>query len=344
MLSFFLLEMSARVFLSLKMRSSRFLLYGLVDTEKEKHRIIRGPNGQMLYCEGVPSHDKRNPVNSLGFRGGEIKKEKGDTIRIVCLGSSTTYGTGLDYDETYPKILQDKLHSMFGEDRFEVINAGQPGLQLLNVIALTKDKIVHLSPDIVILMNVNNNFAAPGFSFLGIRAESDSTVNSKFKNHIVKHLALGFVLDDAIINVIERPIARFFKQFDWQGFSKALMSPDTIWQAKYEEHCHTLIDRLLKSNPRVRIILVDEAFDYDKYPAMEVPYEKAKEILRRVGLASKNVKLLSVRPAIINASHKGEKVWQEPSWDPLHLSKRGNEILADLLVKEISKIVKDKEG
>jgi len=69
-LMFSLLELAARVFLSLTMRSGRFLLYGLVDTEKEKHRIIRGPDGRMLYSEVLPTWDKRNPVNSLGFAEG----------------------------------------------------------------------------------------------------------------------------------------------------------------------------------------------------------------------------------------------------------------------------------
>jgi len=61
-------------------------------------------------------------------------------------GSSTTYGTGLDYDETYPKLLQDRLRSTGGEDRFEVINAGQPGMHLMNIIELVKTKIIPCLP------------------------------------------------------------------------------------------------------------------------------------------------------------------------------------------------------
>jgi lysophospholipase L1-like esterase len=340
-LMFSLLELAARVFLSFNMRSGRFLLYGLVDTEKEKLRIIRGPNGRMLYCEGIPSQDKRNPVNSLGFRGEEIRKEKGTIIRVVCLGSSTTYGTGLDYDETYPKLLQDKLHGMFGEGRFEVINAGQPGLRLMHIIELVKNKIIPLSPDIVILMNLNNNLEAPGFSFVGINEENGAGWISKVKSRMVKRLALGSIVHGAVVHFIGSPVAQFFRHFDWQGFSKALLSPDNIWQARYEKNCHALIESLRRDNPGTRIILADEAFNYDLYPPMAAPYERAREILRRVSFSAGNVRFLSVHPAIASACQAGEKVWQDPAWDPLHLSRRGNEILADLTAKEISSILQD---
>jgi lysophospholipase L1-like esterase len=74
---------------------------------------------------------------------------------------------------------------------------------------------------------------------------------------------------------------------------------------------------------------------------MAAPYERAKEILRRVSLASGNVRFLSVHPEVVSAYRRGEKIWQEPAWDPLHLSRRGNEILADLTAKEISSILQD---
>ncbi len=338
-LMFSLLELAARVVLSCKMRSSRYLLYGVADTGKEKIRIIKGSNGRMLYCEGVPSPHRRNPVNRLGFRGGEVKPEKGKAIRIVCLGSSTTYGTGLDYDETYPKLLQDKLNRRFGKDRFEVVNAGQPGLNLTHIVELVKHKVITLSPDMVILMNLNNNLAAPGFSFVGINLEQGAGWNSKVKNYMVKHLALGSLVCDAMANFIGSPVARFFRRFDWQGFAGALMSPDNIWQANYEESARTIIDLLVRHNPGVRILIMDEVFNYDMYPSMDQPYARAQEILRRACLASKNARMLSGRSAIISAYHRGEPVWQNPSWDPLHLSGRGNEILADLLAKEIAGMV-----
>jgi lysophospholipase L1-like esterase len=337
--AFALLEMSARALLSLQMRSGRFLLYGMVDTEKEKHRIIRGPDGRMLYCEGIPSWDNRNPVNRLGFRGGEVKKEKGSTIRIVCLGSSTTYGTGLDYEDTYPKLLQDELCGAFGEGRVEVINAGQPGLQLAHIIALVKDKVIPLAPDIVILMNINNNLDAPGFSFVGINEERGSGRMLTLKRHLVRRLALGFLVNEAITGIIGNPVAAFFGQFDWQGFSKALLAPDNVWQAAYEKNCHVLTHQLQSRNPATQIILVDEAFNFDMYPAMAAPYEKAKEILHRVSISSGRVRFLSVHQDIVSACRRGEPIWQEPAWDPLHLSRRGNEILADRLAKEIAGII-----
>jgi lysophospholipase L1-like esterase len=340
-LFFFFLETSARLFLAMKEQSLSFILYGFTDTRKEKLRVITGQDGKMLYVKTVPSTNRLNPVNRLGFRGREIRERKDGTVRIICLGSSTTYGTGLDYDETYPKLLQDKLDRKFGENHFEVINAGQPGLTLSHIIALAKNEIIRLNPDLVILMNINNNFAAPGFNFVGIGAEKDSTLILKLKKYLVKYLALGFVADEALKSFIDRPEVRFFKHFDWQAFSRALMSPHNIWQAKFKQNLDQLMEILFESNPSLQVILLEEACNYADYPVMEPPFERAKEMLKKVSCSHRNIHTLSVQETLLDAAKRGEKVWQEPWWDPLHLSKRGNDIVADTLGRYLSAMPKN---
>ena len=327
------LEMSARLFLSFKEPSLRFILYGFIDTRKERLIIIKGQDGEMLYCKSNPSSNGINPVNSMGLRGKDIGKKKTTKIRIICLGSSTTYGTGLNYSDTYPKLLQDRLDRRFGENRFEVINAGQPGLDLPQILSLVKREIIYLYPDIVILMNTSNNLQAPGFNFVGLGAETGSKLVLKIKKFIVEHLALAFVIEKTIA---DRPEPRFFWHFDWQAFSKALMSPDNIWQVKFKQNLEKLMATLFENNPSLKVILLEENCNYTDYPSMEPPFEKANEILRTVSHSNRNIHTLSVQKAILDAAQRGEQVWQSPWWDYAHLIKRGNEIIADILVNDLS--------
>ena len=49
-------------------------------------------------------------INSLGFRGEEITAKKpSNTIRIVCLGASTTFCGEVNDEEAWPYRLQEKL-------------------------------------------------------------------------------------------------------------------------------------------------------------------------------------------------------------------------------------------
>ena len=52
-----------------------------------------------------------------------VKKDP-DTIRIFCLGGSTTYGHPFDGRTSFPRWLEDLLKASSPDKNFEVINAG----------------------------------------------------------------------------------------------------------------------------------------------------------------------------------------------------------------------------
>lgn len=66
--------------------------------------------------------------------------------RIAVLGDSFTFGSGVNNDETYPKILEDYLnHSM------DVINFGVPGYNTMQELEVLRAKVLKFSPDMVII-------------------------------------------------------------------------------------------------------------------------------------------------------------------------------------------------
>lgn len=66
----------------------------------------------------------RAAINSLGFRGPEREAAKPAGVkRIICLGSSNTFGAEVGDEETYPAQLQ-KLLDLRYPGRYEVWNAG----------------------------------------------------------------------------------------------------------------------------------------------------------------------------------------------------------------------------
>jgi hypothetical protein len=101
--------------------------------------------------------------DSWGFRGPEfqLKKPPG-TIRIVCLGASTTEGLITKAPEastdatTYPYLLQEELRQIFG-DKVEVINAGHEAQQIDDLLEVLRQRVLPLKPDIVVFYEANNN-------------------------------------------------------------------------------------------------------------------------------------------------------------------------------------------
>ena len=92
-------------------------------------------------------------LNSHGFRGPEITKEKPDnTYRIITVGGSTTHGTNLVADnETWSYYLQKKFDEKdFGFD-IEVINTGGMGATSISESKLIKDRLIDFSPDLIVV-------------------------------------------------------------------------------------------------------------------------------------------------------------------------------------------------
>lgn len=89
--------------------------------------------------------------NNIGCRGEDvIESQENDKIRILMLGDSFTMGRGVNDNETFSYVLEQKLNSQAG-DKFEVINCGvQSYTPLLEYLQL-KQNYDFIKPDIVIL-------------------------------------------------------------------------------------------------------------------------------------------------------------------------------------------------
>lgn len=92
----------------------------------------------------------RFSINSRSFRGPEFSSQKSPgTIRIFCLGGSTTAGNWVDDNETWPAFLEKYLRQ-HGQ-QVEVINAGVQGWYSYQDLLRFKNEIVNYEPDLIIL-------------------------------------------------------------------------------------------------------------------------------------------------------------------------------------------------
>ena len=104
-------------------------------------------------------------INSRGLRGREIQEAKpSGTYRIAGLGDSVMFGWGVDQDEPYLAVLEEKLNaSRQGQRTFEVLNFAVPGYNTAIEAAVFEHKALAFDPDLVILNFIPNDIKLPHF-------------------------------------------------------------------------------------------------------------------------------------------------------------------------------------
>lgn len=89
-------------------------------------------------------------TNDFGFRNKKVDVNKNkQTYRIICLGASPTFGWGVDFKDTYPFILEQKIKKSIASVNIEVINAGQIGYTSHQGIILLEKVLLNFSPDLI---------------------------------------------------------------------------------------------------------------------------------------------------------------------------------------------------
>lgn len=119
---------------------------------------LHEPHRYLAYIPTKNFSNETNLHNSLGFRGEEIVLPKPDgEYRIVCLGGSTTYSSGVnDYRDSYPFLLQKYLNEN-GFEHVTVVNGGTAAYTSLDSLINLQTRVLDLNPDLVIVYHSVND-------------------------------------------------------------------------------------------------------------------------------------------------------------------------------------------
>jgi hypothetical protein len=126
----------------------------------ELHRRSGIPGLSYELIPDAKTKDGFFQINSHGIRDKEYQIPKPhDVYRIIVLGDSVTFGTEYSVDQTYPKILEQKLNSQKkNSKKYEVLNAGVCAYNALQKYILFKNKLFVYQPDMVIYQFLNDDY------------------------------------------------------------------------------------------------------------------------------------------------------------------------------------------
>lgn len=96
-------------------------------------------------------------INGAGFRGPDFATKKSTDVRVLTLGSSSTFGFYDRDTETYPYLMKKVLERQCPKYSFEVINFGIPHLTSHQILALFRSEGLPLKPDVITFYEGNND-------------------------------------------------------------------------------------------------------------------------------------------------------------------------------------------
>ncbi|MBK7874476.1 MAG: SGNH/GDSL hydrolase family protein [Planctomycetes bacterium] len=159
-LGFVLLELGWRAYLFELAPPERQGKFARLDQMPESAFRFR-PHPHLVYAlnERFVSADGKNRHNGHGTRGPDFVVPKpAGVVRIVCIGGSTTYETGVKDDaETYPAKMGELLRTRHGRADVEVINAGVPGYTSFESLILLALRALEWQPDYVLYYDNTND-------------------------------------------------------------------------------------------------------------------------------------------------------------------------------------------
>jgi len=96
-------------------------------------------------------------VNKLGWRGPAITQRKPEgTLRVLCLGGSSTFNYHAPQGRTWPARLEEYLRTALKRD-VEVINAGTPGYSSYQSSVRFEQELINYDPDVVLVYHLWND-------------------------------------------------------------------------------------------------------------------------------------------------------------------------------------------
>lgn len=285
-------------------------------------------------------------INSHGFRGPEISKEKPEnTYRIFMVGGSTGFGSGSTSDGTsIPGFLQKKFNESNLNIKVEVINAGISSFESFAETYYIKNKLIHFEPDLFIVYDGGNDAWVNAFEVDSNGdiiepkkledAKQEEDKYFKFKNYRfyrTPFVAYKYIFEDHI----KTPL----------NFTDSIVSPElvSLWKNRWNEICE-----LGNKKGFETLITVQPMVGFGKKP-----YSPAELVMYGDGLRYKPLaqnfqgmvdsleELDKTCTKTSDISDTFENITQTVYFDQIHMTDFGNEIIAQNLFELSLPIVED---
>lgn len=299
-------------------------------------------------------------INADGLRGAPIPPDKeGGEIRVLVIGDSFTASVQLPEDQIFTTLLQQRLSSVEGDQRYRVINAGFNGVGTAEELLYFRFKGRALRPDFVVLQMTTNdlddNISHGGFSVRRGHLIVADAINEparwkapllSMRDALGNRSLLFYVAYRSAKNIVDAG------RIAWSAprGPEPTMAPATAPVRSGTEAPSTAVDTGADESSSAAVLLaeiaaelVDEA-NSDGVPVIiltlpqplsleadDPRFAKAKNILE-LRLSGSLNRVVDVRETLLDAHRRGENVYLANDG---HLGVDGHRIVADVLARAV---------
>lgn len=302
-----------------------------------------------------PEFETMINTNSEGLRDVEYGKKGINEFRILAIGDSFTWGGyGTELEETYLKILENKLNRG-GKQEFKVINAGVPGYGTKQEYLYLKERGINYEPDAVLLSFVLNDFVDNSVDLNSIIIKDGIKVTDSTKEGFLLDVR-GFLLinfwsyrffEKGLIGIFGKTVRKFINKDVEKDerllkfFSKSSKDGEEV-ELTYGV-LNDINSYLKNENISFVIILIPEKYQVDerlKKKFIEVNNLNLEytNFMKPQGIIKEWVKRRGVMTVDLLPYLKEENKDNDFYWDlNPHFNKKGNERVAEIIFQELNK-------
>lgn len=197
---------------------------------------------------GVPhAHYSKWELNSLGFRGPEVKW---DRERIICIGSSDTFGLFESPGMEYPRQLERELNARAGSEQYSVINVAYAGQSLGSFVRRAESVISEIRPSVAVVYPAPTAYIDPPSPDVDAWVPKESRFELRIHDRI-------FRLLDAFLPLWVQNIRYEFKIWRKTRHTEVMVRLPEAHVTRFREDLSKLVDELLRNG--VEPVLVTHA-------------------------------------------------------------------------------------
>ena len=283
-------------------------------------------------------------TNSLGLASPEISLNKDtDEYRIFIIGDAFTMPEGMEYESSYPYLLEEKLRKSYPDRHINIINGGVTGYGPNEFLAHLDKYIDTIKPNLVINQFFVNEFEEVNFELHSRNAgigfdlkkslRSYYLANTQLPAHYRKFIEQLFNHENASYRYWKSLIYLYEKDSPLYSVSVLVKIDDYL--SKIQTLCHEKNSELMVMFVPGQIA-VSEPRDIDYFPhsldindTLIYSFEKPNRIIREI-CTTKGILFTDLTDTLKN--HHNQPVYFPESW---HWNSEGHKVAAQKLFEEI---------
>lgn len=298
----------------------------------------------------APEFSVKVETNSAGHRDYEHSIVKPENVyRIMVLGDSFTFGEGVEMDESYPKVVEERLNKGKRGRRYEIINVSAYNWGTLEEYLYLKHYGIKYRPDMVVMaFFIGNDFYQNRFGPFSVKKDKIvysplESVNGKM-NRLLKYIpGYMYVRERSELLALLRKRANYYLEHDiFEASSEMMMS---LYTGKLDsdvqkaiENTKGLIEKTAKIAKEkefelvILLIPADEQLNPERYgiPNVSEPYFP-NHIMHEIG-EKNGIAVVDLLPYFRERSRGGREFYYEING---HWNKQGHMLAGETLEERI---------